>query len=165
MKRRLTPSVRHRQQDHQDWKESLRKACFDRARKNRKDVIWKRRNLEQQQQQEAPTTYNNGNVNQNDNEHEIRSVVEQELRQQRVAVVSPGVVYRQDRPTLTTLTLKNVSPDTSLEANDPSNQMMMGLERQNSYDSDSTEYVISEEELYELLQEVEEDLRRSGTYE
>ena len=188
-------SLRHRQQS--DWKESLRRACLDRARNNRKQVLWKRRRGAQPQP--AMDDDAEGDIFKNNNgEHPpttntVRTVVEQELRQQgvsiktRAAVVSPATSSRT-----ASTACSSTSPDTTsgcyqddvvfvpdqivgtldetammVEDNISANSTRhsnTSYERQNSYDSDSTEYVISEEELYELLQDVEEEMLRSGTF-
>ena len=204
---RITPlALRHRQQGHAEWKESLRRACLDRARSNRKDVLWKRRLVEQQgreAQQEAAiggvggeldyNTQNNNNINPQSN---VRTVVEQELRQQGISVGSPASSSTRTASSSTSPDTRRFQDQVVIESdqnmvvgngntNDPWDAMIFEREnnnnatpdttrhsnttrsstydRQNSYDSDSTEYVISEEELYELLQDVEEEMLRSGT--
>ena len=136
---RQTPSRQQRTQLHEEWKESLREACIARARKNRQALIWQKRH---QPADEVLTMDTGDGPCCND---DIRSLVEQELRQQGVDLV----------------TLQDVSHcDVYQAKHSPSCQPQNG-EHENCHVMNDDCHFLSEEELYELLQDVEEELRRS----
>lgn len=144
-KTRIALTAQHRQQNHEEWKDTLRQACVNRARKNRRDLIWRKRQQHQPQ-----------NIDNNSNSNEItmvRTVVEQELRQQGVAVVSPGLFGKSTGGSSYYDHQNNQSPISSgVHPSSPTTGYTDAVEE---------EYALSEEELYELLQEVEEEMRRS----
>ena len=81
----------------------------------------------------------------------VRSVVEQELRQQGVAVVTPGKMKTTSSVSSPTTTILPTQ-----EAITPNNSQVF----MDSSEPDEC-YDLSEEELYELLKEVEEEIRRN----
>ena len=166
LSKRKSPAVQRREQQHEEWKESLRQACLNRARKSRKEVIWKKR------LQQTPIPECNDNDNDN-GDSIVRSVVEQELRHQGVAVVTPGFHGKYSLtfspPTETGVFFHNQS---TYESPDQAMAMMADtpftttttapLEEDESDSSVFAQDVLSEEEWYELLQEVEDEIRRTG---
>ncbi|CAB9506326.1 expressed unknown protein [Seminavis robusta] len=137
IRRRLTTTAKQRSQLHNQWKESLRQACVSRARKNRKDLIWRKR------QQQQPTLTN-------DDDMMARSLVEQELRQQGVSIVTP-----RKASTVSSVDALNYGLTTENRTNPAAQPCSMMA------DEEEHGFSISEQELDELLQEVEEELRRN----
>ena len=177
---------------HTEWKESLRRACLERARQNRKEILWKKRQrqrflpLDTKQPEEEDnyddneqvmmmmdvdnttthtTTVTKGNHRNSTiptkKRDPCKTVVEQELWQQGISVHANNSMEHNNSTQQQQHSATTTSTTSTITGRSNSNPW----ERQNSsYDSDSTEYVISEEELYELLQDVEEEMMRSGTY-
>jgi Replication protein A interacting C-terminal len=141
--RRQTRLAQQRTQLHEHWKDSLRQACVARARKNRKDLLWKKRHLLTEE-----VVINSGYTtpNKRGNDDDVRNLVAQELRQQGVAVVTPVVSHHG-----------YYSEESGLPHSLPHHHH----QQQHSRPLDGDSHVISEEELYELLQEVEAELRRN----
>jgi Replication protein A interacting C-terminal len=150
---RQTRITQQRTQLHEHWKDSLRQACVARARKNRKYLIWKKRHLPAE---EVTNTRGFTTPRRSCND-DVRSLVEHELRQQGVAVATPAASHCD-----------------YLEAcgapHSPPHQQQQQQQQQHNQPMDDPldqswlledSHVLSEEELYELMQEVEEELRRS----
>jgi hypothetical protein len=146
--RRQTPIAQQRARLHEHWKESLRQACVARARKNRKDLIWKKRHMPA----EEATITSGFTTPQRSGNDDVRSLVEQELRQQGIAVVTPASSHYEYLEA-------SGAPRSQPHHHQQHNRPLDAHRHQSWLLEDS--HVLSEEELYELLQEVEEELRRS----
>lgn len=170
MKRRhmtSTPAAK-RQQNHDEWKESFREACFERARKNRRDAIWKKR-LNNASQREQPQQLRD-NSNSNEHNSDVRTVVEQELREQGVAIVTPSIQERLGVGAPFTSISPTHSALRSAASLQPPQQSALvsestkldGERQGHEFSNNVTENYMSEAELYELLQELEEEVQRHG---
>jgi len=135
--RKITPTA------SKTWKENLRRACLDRARRQRRQQLsTTNNNNESQQQQQQP-----------DDEDCLmspaRRMVEEELRQQAIGIRSP-CLHQQEAV--------DHQMETSLD--EPDEQQNGTGDAHSLTAVPIAHHFISEEELFELLEEVEQEMQR-----
>ena len=138
----------------QRWKERLRQACIDRAKTKRRDVIMRKRRL-------------HSSANDFDSSLEsARMIVEEELFNQRM---NTDPQYQDEIPqtSCSTLTLQ-LTPTISKQI-DHGSSSCVDLDftttascATNEKRPDFIDGIITEDDLHEILQDVEDELRRDG---
>jgi hypothetical protein len=135
------------------WKEKLRLACLDRARRRRRH------------DHDRDSFLNDGNDYEGDEmDGDIlppaRALLEEELRQQGITVISPCINmdsrFEQQQQQLQQQQMMNTDSCSS-PSRDVSNNDRVTDDNNNEIHAN---HYISEEELFELLQEVEEEMQR-----
>jgi hypothetical protein len=129
------------------WKESLRQACLDRARRKRRDLVMRKR-------RQLSFDDNDGAEDQ-----PARMVVEEELRRRGVAIHS--ACFEEESTAI------------SQECGIGSDPMMAAMTQDydeveepmdDPYSRSIGDHFISEEDLFDLLQEVENELQCDGEF-
>lgn len=144
------------------WKENLRRACLDRARRRRSHP-----------RQSPDANHNNGNNNNNMDDADGRAMVEEELRQQGISVISPCMDRSNNNSNNNNIdqmrAYDSPSRDLDLEGYGYSqniNRQQVDVDSATSATSEpnnepNVNHFISEEELFELLEQVEEEIQRT----
>mmetsp|Transcript_21331 Transcript_21331/g.32873 ORF Transcript_21331/g.32873 Transcript_21331/m.32873 type:complete len:355 (-) Transcript_21331:1609-2673(-) len=159
------------------WKNALKQSCIERARRNRrKRVLASRKNNSTTNGELVVGRGERGN----DNSHEVaaRQLVQQELRDSGIAIFSPGMDnnnYNNNDDSSSCLlpvtpqhsispphaTQLSYSPETMMEEDSKiTNHKQSQHEGLLLSDAEHDDYVLSELEYYELMQEVEDELQR-----
>jgi hypothetical protein len=129
------------------WKESLRQACLDRARRKRRDLVMRKRRQLSFDDNDAAEY------------QPARMVVEEELRHRGVAIHS--ACFEEESTAI------------SQECGIGSDPMMTAMTQDDDegeepmdtpYSRSIGDHFISEEDLFDLLQEVENELQRDGEF-
>jgi hypothetical protein len=139
------------------WKENLRRACLDRARQKRRDLVMRKR---------RQLSFSGAFV---DSARPAQSVVEEELRKMGVGIVSscphedagaataPFSMSREDH-----ISIPMLSQDVEdVEGGRQDVEYSMDIDKDTS---DFVEYVITEDDLNDILRDVEEELRLDGNH-